>query len=198
MKILFKSIFAGLVIAMLLSFLPFERQCRNISEDVLRVHILADSDSEHDQNVKLVVRDAVLEYTDSLYDNVSSKEEAVRLTEDNLDAIIKSAEDSLRDIGEYKKITAEITDMDFTTRFYDDITMPSGNYTALRIKIGSGKGKNWWCVMYPSLCLYTSSDKNSLEQKLEEREYEVVSDRPKYEFRFKLLEYFDYFCGLFR
>ena len=198
MKILFKSILASLVIVTVFSFLPFERQCRNINNDVLRIHILADSDSESDQKLKLMVRDAILEYTDSLYDSVNSKDEAVKLTEDNLTGIIDTAEATLRKQGDSKNVTAEIVEMDFNTRFYEDITMPSGNYTALRIKIGSGKGKNWWCVMYPSLCLYSSSDTNNLEQKLNAEEYEVVSDRPKYEFKFKLLEYFDYFCGLFR
>jgi len=198
MKILFKSIVTGLLLTTLISFLPFEKRCRDINSEVLRIHILADSDSEYDQNLKLKVRDAILKFTDSLYDNVDSKEEAIVLTENNIPSIIKVAESTLRANGDSSSVSAEVTNMDFNTRYYGDITMPSGNYTALRVKIGSGKGKNWWCVMYPSLCLYTSSDKNNLENKLENSEYEVVSDSEKYQFRFKILEYFDYFCSWFR
>ena len=197
MKKLFKSMCAGLVITSLFIFLPFEKECRAISDEVLRIHILADSDSEADQNLKLKVRDAVLEFTDGLYSNVTSKEEAIEITNDYIDEIIEVSESTLRENDCKKSVTAEITQMNFNTRYYGDITMPSGNYTALRLKIGSGEGKNWWCVMYPSLCLYTASDANTLEDELTKEQYEVISDDKKYQFRFKFLEYFDLICDFF-
>jgi len=197
MKRLFKAVAASLVIASLFCFLPFERECKSISDDVLRIHILADSDSDRDQELKLLVRDEILNYTDGLYSNVKSKEEAIEITNEHMDEIITVAQDTLTENNCGKKVSAEICRMDFDTRYYGDLAMPSGNYTALRVKIGSGKGKNWWCVMYPSLCLYTSSDTNSLEDELTDNQYEVISDNKKYRFRFKILEYFNTFCNLF-
>lgn len=197
MKKLFKSMIVALLLTSLFAFLPFEKNCRDISDEVFRIHILADSDSPEDQSLKLKVRDAVLEYTDNLYSNVTSKEEAIEVTYNNLNGIVSSAESVLRSKGCDKKVKAEICNMDFNTRYYGDITMPSGNYTALRLTIGSGEGKNWWCVMYPSLCLYTASDAKSLEDELTEEQYEVITDTPKFQFKFKILEYFDYFCNLF-
>lgn len=196
MKKLFKSIVVALVLTSVFAFLPFEQECRSISDEVLRIHILADSDSESDQSLKLKVRDKILEYTDGLYSQVSSKEEAIEITNTHIDEIVTAAEATLKENGCDKKVNAEICEMDFNTRYYGNITMPSGSYTALRVTIGSGEGKNWWCVMYPSLCLYTSADTNSLEDELSEDQYEVITDMPKYEFKFKILEYFDYFCNL--
>lgn len=196
MKKLFKSAVVALIITSIFSFLPFEQRCRSISDEVLRIHILADSDSEQDQSLKLKVRDSILKYTDGLYSGVSSKEEAIEITSEHIEEIVSAAEKTLKENGCEKQVNAEVCEMDFNTRYYGGITMPSGNYTALRITIGSGEGKNWWCVMYPSLCLYTSADTNSLEDELSEEQYEVITDTPKYEFKFKILEYFDYFCNL--
>lgn len=197
MKKLFISIIISLTVVSLYSFLPFEQECRSISDEVLRIHILADSDSEADQNLKLKVRDEILEYTEDLYSSVTSKEEAVKITEKHINNIIKKAEDTLRQNGSNKKVSAEILDMNFSTRYYEDITMPSGTYTALRVTIGSGKGKNWWCVMYPSLCLYSASDAKSLEDELSDKQYEVITHKPEYEFKFKFLEYFNALCEFF-
>lgn len=196
MKKLLKAMAVALIITSIFSFLPFEQRCRDISDEVLRIHILADSDSDADQRLKLLVRDSILDYTDGLYSGVSSKSEAVEITNKHIGDIISTAENTLKANGCPKNVTAEICETDFNTRYYGDITMPSGTYTALKVKIGSGEGKNWWCVMYPSLCLYTSADTNSLEDELTNEQYEVISDTSKYEFKFKILEYFDYFCNL--
>ena len=196
MKKLLKAMAVALIITSIFSFLPFEQRCRDISDEVLRIHILADSDSDADQRLKLLVRDSILDYTDGLYSGVSSKSEAVEITNKHIGDIISTAENTLKANGCTKSVSAEICETDFNTRYYGYITMPSGTYTALKVTIGSGNGKNWWCVMYPSLCLYTSADTNSLEDELTNEQYEVISDTSKYEFKFKILEYFDYFCNL--
>ncbi len=196
MKKLFTSLIFALTVVSLYAFLPFEQECRTINSEVLRIHILADSDSEADQNLKLKVRDEILRFTDGLYSDVKSKEEAIEITNEHIDEIVATAENTLKANGCKKSVKAEILDMNFNTRYYEDITMPSGNYTALRVTIGSGEGKNWWCVMYPSLCLYTASDAKSLEDELTDKQYEVITQKPKYEFKFKVLEYFDYLCDL--
>lgn len=197
MKNFTKAIVISLLFCIMFSVLPFEKECRNISSEVLRIHILADSDSEYDQNLKLKVRDEVLEYTEGLFDKAKSKEQAVKIANNNLENIIKVSEKVLESNGCNKPVSAKITDMNFDTRYYDNITMPSGNYTALRITIGSGEGKNWWCVMYPSLCLYTCSDAESLEDKLSDNQYELITDENEYKFKFKIVEYFNIIKNLF-
>ena len=196
MKKLFTSIIFAFVVVSLYTFLPFEQECRTINNEVLRIHILADSDSEADQKLKLKVRDEILRFTDGLYYDVNSKEEAIKITNEHIDEIVSTAENTLRANGCQKEVKAQVLDMNFNTRYYEDITMPSGKYTALRVTIGSGEGKNWWCVMYPSLCLYSATDSKSLEDELTDKQYEVITQKPKYEFKFKVLEYFDYLCDL--
>ena len=197
MKTVFKSICIALALSFVFSFLTFEQECRAINDDVLRIHILANSDSLRDQELKLKVRDAVLSFTDGLYRNVSNKEEAIEITETHIKDIVKTAEETLRSAGCGDTVSASVLDMDFSTRYYGDITMPSGEYTALRLEIGEAQGKNWWCVMYPSLCLYTCSDSSSMEDEFSSKQYEIVTDKGKYQVKFKILEYFDYFCNLF-
>ena len=196
MKKLFTSIIFAFVVVSLYTFLPFEQECRTINNEVLRIHILADSDSEADQKLKLKVRDEILRFTDGLYYDVNSKEEAIKITNEHIDEIVSTAENTLRANGCQKEVKAQVLDMNFNTRYYEDITMPSGKYTALRVTIGCGEGKNWWCVMYPSLCLYSATDSKSLEDELTDKQYEVITQKPKYEFKFKVLEYFDYLCDL--
>lgn len=196
MKKLFISFIVGLIVTSIYAFLPFEQECRAINNEVLRIHILADSDTEADQQLKLKVRDEILRFTDGLYSDVTSKADAIKVTNEHIDEIVSVAQNTLKANGCQKEVKAEILDMNFNTRYYDDITMPSGTYTALRVTIGSGEGKNWWCVMYPSLCLYTATDAKSLEDELTDKQYEVITQKPKYEFKLKVLEYFDYLCNL--
>lgn len=197
MKIFTKAVISGLVLCLSFSLLPFEKECRNISDEVLRIHILADSDSEYDQSLKLKVRDAVLEYTEGIFDGAKSKSEAMKIADENIQNIIRVSEETLNANGCQKQVSAKITEMSFDTRYYDNITMPSGSYTALRITIGSGEGKNWWCVMYPSLCLYTCSDADTLEDKLTDNQYNLITDENEFEFKFKIVEYFNKIRDLF-
>ncbi len=191
MKLILKSLCVAFVITALLTMLPFEARCNNISNEIFRLHILANSDSPEDQELKLKVRDALLEQTEALYQNAKSKQDAETLTAENIDEIIRIAEQTVYDCGYTYRVSAEITNTYFNTRRYGNITMPSGFYDALQIKIGSGSGHNWWCVMYPSLCIGAAASPDTLKKELSSDEMTIVTDESKFRLRFKILEYYE-------
>ncbi len=124
-----------------------------IRSETLRLHIIANSDSEEDQQLKLKVRDAVLEATGELFAEVSGKTEAVAAAEYSANDIKEIAEKTIAEEGFDYPVQVEVTEMWFETRSYEGFTLPAGDYDAVRIIIGEGEGKNWWCVMYPALCI---------------------------------------------
>ena len=197
MKILFKSLCVGIIISVLFTLMPFESECREISEQVFRVHILANSDSQEDQQLKLRVRDAVIEKSEELLSDVHSKDEAKLTVSNNIDVFEETALSVIKAEGFDYNVECSIENMLFDTRYYDDITMPGGYYDALRIRIGDAQGKNWWCVMYPSLCLSAATKKDALDQRLTNKQYGIVSEKGKYRFRFKAVEVFNDFIDFF-
>lgn len=197
MKLFIKSACIAFVLTVIYSVIPFEAQCSEISEDVFRLHILANSDSEEDQSLKLKVRDEVLEYTEDLFNSASSKEEAEKIISDNLQSISNVAYCTLLENGYDYTVTAEITNMYFATRYYEGFTLPSGMYDALRITIGEGGGHNWWCVMYPSICISSAQEKDDkAKEVLDDGEYDIVR-KEQYQYKFKIVEMFERFCSLF-
>lgn len=131
----------------------FAAQCDTVRGETLRLHIIANSDSKTDQANKLLVRDAVLaEYSELL--SGKTAEQAALFADFLKDEMELTAEKTLAEVNCYDSVKAEVTEMFFDTKSYrDGITMPAGKYTALRLVIGDGKGQNWWCVMYPPLCI---------------------------------------------
>lgn len=195
MKIFMKVLVCVIVISILFSNMMFESTCRMLEDDVLRLHIRANSDSTQDQNLKITVRNAVLEKVSPLYENVKTKEEAEKITVDNLDYIKQIAEATIKSEGFDYKANVAVTEEFFDTRYYDDFTMPAGVYKTLLITIGKGKGNNWWCVMYPTLCVGASS-RECMKSDLSEDEYDVVTSG-EYHFRFKTVEIFKKICNFF-
>lgn len=196
MRLFTKSLCVALILTMLFSVLPFEASCQEIRKDVFRLHILANSDTDKDQNLKLKVRDAVLEYTEKLYKNSNTKEEAEILTSKNLQNIANVAKQVIVDNGYNYNVTCQIEDVYFNTRTYENVTMPSGTYRALQIKIGDAKGKNWWCVMYPSLCVGASTDYKALDDKLNDKEYDTLVNE-KTQYKFKIVEIYERIVSFF-
>ena len=196
MRLFTKSLCVALILTMLFSVLPFEASCQEIRKDVFRLHILANSDTDEDQNLKLKVRDAVLEYTEKLYKNSNTKEEAEILTSKNLQNIANVAKQVIVDNGYNYNVTCQIEDVYFNTRTYENVTMPSGTYRALQIKIGNAKGKNWWCVMYPSLCVGASTDYKALDDKLNDKEYDTLVNE-KTQYKFKIVEIYERIVSFF-
>lgn len=180
----------GLVLAIVLSnFVSFIRDGRRYDKlrgSVLRLHILANSDSEEDQRLKLCVRDALLEKSSELFGDSDSLEEAEAAAQAAIPEIIKTAEDTLRSQGCTSKVKAELKDMHFDERTYGDITMPAGDYRALRVTIGAAEGHNWWCVMYPPLCIPSACAVRSEgeEEYFEDEELEIMYKPKKYRIRF--------------
>lgn len=197
MKLIIKSACIAFVLTVIYSMIPFRTECKEISDEVFRLHILANSDEDYDQQLKLKVRDKVLLYSESLFEKARSKEEAENLISNNLQDICNTAQKEVTDNSYDYTVTAQITKMYFTTRTYESYTLPSGMYDALRITIGSGEGRNWWCVMYPSICI--SSEKSQDEAAREtfnDNQYDIVKNE-KYEYKFKIVEIFEKICSYF-
>ena len=197
MKMILKSITASFILLILLTLLPFENECRVISDNVLRVHILANSDSFSDQQLKLKVRDAILSESEKLFSDVTSKVEAKQIVRENLDVFENIAQNVITTNGYDYQVSATVTNLCFNTREYGDVTMPAGFYDALQIRIGNAQGKNWWCVMYPSLCVPSASDCNSMDKKFTDNQYNIVSSGVKYDFRFRVVELFSSIVNFF-
>lgn len=197
MKMMIKSVCIAFVLAVIYSMIPFQTECKEISDEVFRLHILANSDSEYDQSVKLKVRDRVLSYTESLFKNAKTKQEAEGVVSDNLQAICNEALKEVRENNCSYPVSAEITKMYFTTRHYEGYTLPSGMYDALRIKIGSGEGHNWWCVMFPSICISTEEKQDeAAKEVLNDSQYDIVKNE-KFEYKFMIVEIFEKICSCF-
>ena len=183
------SVLIGLCITLALSCFDFSYKCENIRQSVFRLHILANSNSEYDQKLKIKVRDRLLYEGLEVFANSEDLEETILLAEENLDKFISCANDELIKNGCNKSVLAEVSPCYFNTRTYGETTLPAGVYDALQIKIGEGKGRNWWCVMYPSLCV--SSCTKEMSDVLPKEETKIVENKEKYIFKFKIVEFFE-------
>lgn len=129
-----------------------------LAEKVVRLHVIANSDSDADQALKLQVRDRVLERAEALLRQCESRQDAEKLLESRLFELRRIALEEIRDNGFDYDAVVRLTEMDFPTREYDSFTLPAGKYLALRVVIGEGAGRNWWCVVFPPLCAAASAD----------------------------------------
>ncbi|MBR6106892.1 MAG: stage II sporulation protein R [Oscillospiraceae bacterium] len=140
------------------NLLQTEEMLEEVEHSVIRLHILADSDSTADQTHKLLVRDALLAHADTWIPAGADWEEGCEALRSHLPEIQQTAQDTLRDAGCGDSVTVSFGEADFPVREYSGFTLPAGRYQALRVVIGSGSGQNWWCVMYPALCLPAACD----------------------------------------
>lgn len=127
---------------------------QRLAEKTVRLHVVANSDSEADQTQKLAVRDAVLPVIGKLTEGCASAQEAQQI----LAAHLSEVQDAALRASNGQTVTATLTDEAFPTRYYDTFTLPAGTYPSLRIRIGAAEGRNWWCVVFPSLCVAATSD----------------------------------------
>ena len=169
---------------------PFIKTSESISQDVFRLHILANSDSDEDQSLKLKVRDKILTKSESLFINCKNLNDVINVSKNNIDYFEKLANECIKENG-YNYETKVYVDKEyFNTREYEKITLPSGVYNALKIEIGEAKGHNWWCVMFPAICLPAVSD-DEINSILNEDEIELINNNNKYEIRFKIVEIYE-------
>lgn len=177
-----------LVILLITSYIvPFVETSDKISNEVFRLHILANSDTEEDQNLKLKVRDEILKSSQNLFLNCTSLEDVINVSTKNVDYFKSIAEKCIKDNGYNYNVNVYVDKEYFNTREYEKITLPSGIYNALKIEIGTAKGHNWWCVMFPAICLSAVSDEEIYEI-LDDDEIKLINSNEKYEIRFKIVE----------
>lgn len=186
--------FTCLVLACCLfcGFIPTKSD-RIIYENTVRLHVLANSDSEHDQSVKLTVRDAVLAEMETLLSDAENPEDAVSVISENLDRIREVCNDTLASLGETYTATVILSEEKYPTRNYETMSLPAGVYESLRIQLGSAEGKNWWCVLYPALCTNVAKTEESLiKTGFSPEQIEILTngESPKYKIKFKFLEIF--------
>ena len=175
----------------------------NVSNDlqnsVFRLHVIANSDSKEDQNLKYFVRDKIIEYMKTICQNCTSKEETIKVVSEHLDDFTQIAKQTIQDNGFSYNATVSLGNFEFPTKTYGDISCPSGYYDALKIKLGNSDGQNWWCVLYPSLCfvdvtsgIVPEESKEELQSTLNDEEYKLISDNndTSINVKFKLIEFF--------
>ena len=187
-----KTIEIAVIVAFVItviSTLSFENTCQGVREKVLRLHVVANSDSVCDQSLKYTVRDEILKDGESIFSGSDTAFKAEEKIRDSLSFLRESAENTVRKEGYDYKVSVNIGRMYFPTRKYENITLPAGYYRAVKVIIGEGRGKNWWCVMFPPMCL-PAAIKNSpdLADLLSEKEEQIVTDGKKYEIKFWFVE----------
>jgi len=170
----------------------------NISDSVFRLHVLANSDSEEDQNLKYIVRNSLLDYMNLLAKDITSKEEIIELANLHKEDFYNIAINTIRQQGYDYDVKINIGNFAFPSKTYGDITLPAGDYDALRVEIGEAEGQNWWCVMFPPLCFVDVSSgivdddsKSLMKENLNEEEYSLISktDDNIISFKFKIVEF---------
>lgn len=196
----FLIIFILFITYILLSIFSYSNATSsNISDSVFRLHVIANSNSKEDQDLKYAVRDELIKYMNSISENISSKKEAIKLINENKDEFYTIAKKVIIDNGFNYDVNIQIGNFSFPTKNYGDISLPTGYYDALKVEIGEASGQNWWCVMFPSLCFVDISNgivpeesKEDLQNNLPEEEYNLISsDTLEFKLKFKLVELFE-------
>lgn len=202
------SVFKRLIIVLLLLILFIfisaisyvSAVSNNIANGVFRLHVIANSDSPEDQNLKYIVRDELIKYMNTLAKDCTSEQEVIEIAQNNISNFENIAKKTIQDNGFNYNVTVEIGNFDFPTKTYGDITLPAGTYDSLKIKIGKSEGQNWWCVMFPPLCfvdvttgIVPEESKKEMKEAMPEEEYSLISNTNNSEvnFKFKLIEFFE-------
>lgn len=178
---------------LLLGVLPTHGEAE-IYDSVVRLHVLANSDSEYDQALKLQVRDGVLAATAELLSDCTTREQALEVIGANLETIRRSAQEVIVREGAGYDVTVKLCEEDYPTKNYESVCFPAGRYMSLQVCIGEAEGKNWWCVLFPGMCLSAASKTDAeqafIQAGLTPEQYKLVteSDGAKYKLRFKFLE----------
>ena len=173
---------------------------QEIAQKVLRFHVRANSDSREDQALKLRVRDAVGAMMQQVLEGVEDVAECSRIVEANLAAVVDTAQQTVYEEGDTYTVSAQMESTEFPQKAYGNYIFPAGEYQALNVVIGSGKGRNWWCVMYPNLCFHDAvyevvdeEAEKTLQRVLSEDEYDAVLKSGEYRIRFKYLDFLNRF-----
>ena len=193
----FIALIISVLLILLLLFGYSTAVSSDLSQSIVRLHVIANSDSEEDQALKLKVRDAILAHSKSDFTEKAD-------IESKLSTYKEIAEKTIRENGYNYFAEAEYGNFRFPTKYYNNIALPAGQYDAVRIKIGSAKGKNWWCVMFPPLCFVdgttdTAYAETKLEEYLDKESYDIITSYRSgsfpFEIKFKIVEFFGRLSG---
>ena len=187
LRLLEAAALCAMALTVLLSVLSFQKMGDEVRAGVLRLHVIAHSDAPADQALKLKVRDALLE-EGQVFTAAENKQAAEKRLADALPKLQQTAQRVIDAQGFDYGVALSLTPAYFPTRTYGDVTLPAGTYDALRVVIGDGKGQNWWCVMFPPLCLPAAEDSTALEDVLGGDACRLVAQSPRYELRFWIVE----------
>lgn len=175
-----------LIFTLLFGSLSYTNDASNdISTKVLRMHVLANSNSIDDQRLKIAVKNNILKSTQELFTDCDNLEESIKIAQSNTELIKASAQEVIKKYNKNYDVKVYVDNEFFDVREYKDFTLPSGNYNTVKIVIGEGKGKNWWCVMYPAVCISACSD--DFDKALTKEEKKLITSK-KYIPKFKILE----------
>lgn len=155
----------------------------SLSEKLVRFHVIAVSDDEYEQQLKLRVRDAVLEYISPRLEGAESSAQAREILASELDNIRETAQA----VSQGRGVTVTLTRENYPTKSYEGFTLPAGEYESLRVILGEGRGHNWWCIVFPPVCL-SAAQADMVEQQLGEEDFRLISEDGGYELRFRALE----------
>jgi stage II sporulation protein R len=205
-SLIIKSVSIIIISALVMTILFLDSYSENLNkglaENLIRLHVVAHSDSPEDQEIKSNVRDKVLEYMQVQLNSSRDLEQTKYIINKNLDIISKIAEETVANQGKNYQVKAALGSYPFPTKSYGDVVLPAGNYQALRVVIGKGEGSNWWCVLFPPLCFVDvthgtipDSVKKDLKDKLSSEEYLLITSSDSGEdipvkIKFKIVEVF--------
>lgn len=186
------SILVAIVICCALNITAFSKQCDSIRDKMLRMHVIANSDSDADQALKLKVRDAVLTVGKEIFDGSVTAQEAEERITPHIETLRETALEVIENEGYSYDVNITVQKEYFATRTYENsVTLPAGYYTAVKVIIGEGAGQNWWCVMFPPMCLPAADAECEISDVLTDDETEIVTGTEKYQFKFKIVEFFE-------
>lgn len=187
------ALLAALLFSMIFSLAGFEAKCQELRSNILRLHIIANSDTAEDQEIKLKIRDELLKTSNGLFESSGNKEEAIKTVNENTEIFENSAKKVLKKYGKNQSVNISIGKAYFDTREYDNFTLPAGEYDAVRVLIGAAEGKNWWCVMYPSMCVPAAEKEHTLTEAVDKQSAEIAENAPRYKMRFIIVEWYESF-----
>ena len=204
--LIFKGILAVVMISLLITGIAFASYSENVnsglSDNLIRLHVIANSDMPEDQQLKRDVRDVILAYMKDEFEKFENVEDAKLQLSKNLDKIKAISEEEIKRQNKNYSVNVMLGEFPFPTKMYGDVTLPAGTYQALRVVIGEGEGQNWWCVMFPPLCFVDAthgtvpdSVKEDLKSVISDEEYHIVvssdeEDSIPIEIKFKIVEFF--------
>lgn len=193
------SVLIALILCCAVNISAFSKECNSIREKMLRMHVIANSDSNEDQALKLKVRDEVLKEGKEIFDGSVTAGQAVEKITPQIPELCKVAENVIKNEGFDYDVKITVSSEYFSTRTYDNaVTLPAGYYTAVKVVIGEGKGHNWWCVMFPPMCLPAAEADSEISDVLTGSETNIVENGEKYKYKFKIVELYEDFIRKFK